>query len=592
MGSIAPVMPTLRFRRLPLCRPLLRGLCLLLAASSLSAQTHCDAIAKTYSDSDAAPRGSFAWSMRLGQWFEHRGENHCALRAYLAASAKEDSSADAHYQVGRMDVVTGDPLQGARQFSNAVALNPTSVAFRLAAGETEEKLNNAAEAERLYREGLQRTPSSPLVSEHLAALLGRERQYIAAIRYWQLALSLDPANTGDLVSLAAGFTDAGQYNRAISILKDLLRTHPNDESAHFSLGAAYARNGQYPEAAIAYQDALRLQPRDSATQLSLAKVFTILLRYDDARSLLADYTAAHPRDAVALALLGRADCDLGRLKEAAPVLRKAADLDPSSWEAQYYLGVALQDDGDARDAVAPLQRAEQIRPAAVEAHFQLSRAYRTLHEDRLKDKELVLIQHDHAAQSNQVHAIVLANEGNHLLTAADPQAALDRYRQALDLDPRNARLYFDISLAYRQLHKADEEKKALLQSQALDPGFADAHNQLGILDSATGDSKGAIREFLLAIHDDPDSAAALSNLGALLARQQDTTRAEYFLNRAVESDSSLVSAWVNLGLVLAQQGKFKEGLQAEQKALSLLPNDTGARAAAGSIEAALQGTPR
>ena len=451
--------------------------------------------------------------------------------------------------------------------------------------------NNSDQLEQSYRASLELNPGSTELLSHLAALLESRKKYKAAIHYWQQALALRPGDSTFRLSLGIEYLQAGQYAEAISTLQRLIKEHLENEPALFSLGSAYARQGQYSQAVDIYGQALRLDPHDDDTRLAMASALSSLLRFEEARDLLTVYLARHSDDAGALSLLGRADQVLGYPVEAEANLRRAAHISPGLYDAQYNLGLVLLQTGGWQEAIDCFNRAATIRADSLEPHYQLAKAYRSLHNVELASRESGLVEQQRGKDVDRTRALVLANQASADLSAGKTQAAIDGYQSALALDSKNAKLIYDLALAYRKAGANVEERQALAKAETLDPALAVVHNQLGLLAFAQQDMESAKTEFNAAINDDPDFAEALSNLGVLYGSAGDVANAELYLRRAIESDPSLIQAHVNLGLMLAAEGKRNAALRAENDALSLAPEDRMAQVAKQRIEFEKQAAP-
>ena len=439
--------------------------------------------------------------------------------------------------------------------------------------------------EETYRAGLEVDPNSTGLLMHLAELLETREEYKAAIHYRQQLLSLQPANVTYRFLLGVAYLKAGLYSEAIGTLEALTRDHPDHEAGYFSLGSAYARRGQFSQAADAYQKALALDPHDDQARLALASALTTLLRYQDARPLVLDYLSRHAEDPRALSLLGQADQVLGNSREAEDMLRHATRLSPGLYDAHYQLGLVLLQKGDVQAAVDCFERAAALQPTSPEPHYQLSRAYRSLQQMDLAQREGRLVEEQHQQSAQQTRALVLANQAAADFSAGRTQIAIDGYRAALALDPKNGKLLYDLALAYGKHGDTSLEKQALLQAEAFSPSLAVVHNQLGMLALQQQAVDSARKEFQQAIADDPEFAEALSNLGVLYGRAGDVAGAEWYLRRAIENEPGLIEAHVNLGLMLAAESKLAAAARAEQDALALSPHDPGAQAARKRIAA-------
>src|ERR1700730_17959176 len=87
------------------------------------------------------------------------------------------------------------------------------------------------------------------------------------------------------------------------------------------------------------------------------------------------------------------------------------------------------------------------------------------------------------------------SEANAALQSGDAKRAAELYREVITEDPRNPRTYYNLALALRRLGDVPAERESLEKALALDPGFAAALNQIGLLDLDAGRPAEAERRF-------------------------------------------------------------------------------------------------
>src|SRR2546429_9317214 len=110
----------------------------------------------------------------------------------------------------------------------------------------------------------------------------------------------------------------------------------------------------------------------------------------------------------------------------------------------------------------------------------------------------------------------LNSQGNDLLEKGFSREAAAAYRKALLLEPKDARLHYNLALALSKLQEHSDEERQLRQAIELDPHFAQAQNPLGssLLLSERFDEAG--REFRVAVDSDTPDAEALIKFGPSL----------------------------------------------------------------------------
>ncbi len=176
-------------------------------------------------------------------------------------------------------------------------------------------------------------------------------------------------------------------------------------------------------------------------------------------------------------------------------------------------------------------------------------------------------------QGNDSPAVLIENatESNRAVNIPEfvniPKGGLER------IDVPAAEFYRLYDLAYELGEKGDTEAAIRMWREALqlEPEDARAHNNLGglllrarRLDEAEAHLRAALRA-------DESASNARSNLGLLLMQRQRWSEARRELERALELNPDLAEARVNLGGVLLVQGRHAEAAAQLRKALELEP---------------------
>lgn len=110
---------------------------------------------------------------------------------------------------------------------------------------------------------------------------------------------------------------------------------------------------------------------------------------------------------------------------------------------------------------------------------------------------------------------------------------------------------------------------AFSQALRLDPKSAEAHFDLGLVRQREHDPAAALREFRMALEDDP---ALLQAHCAVASALVDPTEAETELRKALESDPNLVCAMDGLAQILLKGGRYDAALAYWRRATQIQPN--------------------
>jgi thioredoxin-like negative regulator of GroEL len=116
----------------------------------------------------------------------------------------------------------------------------------------------------------------------------------------------------------------------------------------------------------------------------------------------------------------------------------------------------------------------------------------------------------------------------------------------------------EVELADRAEKKKDTATAIdhLQKAIALDPGFMEAHNSLGIRYISTGEDDRALTEFRAALELDPRNSGLQANVSAVLLRLRQPAEAENAARRSVDLDGSNPRAHYLLALALVDQRKI------------------------------------
>ncbi len=130
---------------------------------------------------------------------------------------------------------------------------------------------------------------------------------------------------------------------------------------------------------------------------------------------------------------------------------------------------------------------------------------------------------------------------------ADParwEQALDAYRRVVALDPTYAAAWNNQGLLLHRMGRYDEARGAYRRAVEQDPQCAEAAYNLGSLDEDCGDVDGAVAHYRYALALSPDYADAHFNLAAALARAGRGAEAMGHWQRYLELDSG--SPWARI----------------------------------------------
>ena len=249
----------------------------------------------------------------------------------------------------------------------------------LTAGREALERGEYAQAERLFREQVAKTPQSAEALSNLGTVLAREQKFDEAIKTYERALRADPKLTGVYFNLGVAYFKAGRYQAAVTPFEMFLKSQPKDPRARQLLAVSFVESAQYQRGIVLLEQLSQEQPNDPSVLFALAgahiragdevrgkqllkQLDTLNLppasvhllqgmlyyrgqQYDDSERELQEAVRLDPRSAPALAALGRLRLRVNDDTAAIDFFERALAIQPQDAESNYQLGVLLGRNG-------------------------------------------------------------------------------------------------------------------------------------------------------------------------------------------------------------------------------------------------------
>lgn len=351
-----------------------------------------------------------------------------------------------------------------------------------------------------------------------------------------------------------------EYRKAIEL-------DPKFAPAYNALGVALRDQKDVKGAIAQFRKATEVDPKMELAFRNLGVMLHSIKDFDGSVAAFRKTVEINPKSAnvrfnLALALANNKDLD-GAIAE----YRKAVELDPKSAPIHFGLGVALHENKDSDAAIAVFRKVIELDPKHVKAHFNLGHV---LSERQRVDEAIAVVEKGLkvAPQDPLLHNLMGGCLTKNKDRWPEAEAAL---RKAIQLDPKFAIAHFNLGLLYFDMGKFADAEAVLQKATVLNPKLAEAFDHLGnsLFQQRKYDEAIVAHQKSLAIN--PRQAVAQRNLGAALYELKRHDEALIAIRKSIELDPRYVRAHFLLGRTLHAQKKWGDSLAALDKVLELEP---------------------
>jgi tetratricopeptide (TPR) repeat protein len=326
-----------------------------------------------------------------------------------------------------------------KQSAKAIAARPISVPFGLGAGEFPTDYVQPTSPV-----VVKKAPPVPIVRDAKSDIQNaldafRSGKIDLAKKLIDDALKVDPNNEQAYASYGAVIGSRGEVQSEIDWEKRALAFNKTDAIAHMNLAWALARSGKWQEALPEYDQAVGFEPNlvEAKVGLGLAEMYTDRLAL--ASATLSEAAEKYPKEAMPHVALSLLLAKQGEYGDAQAELQKAIDVQPEN--------------ADALERVGAQELANENWQKAAEIYSKVLKVY--------------------PQDSQGWLGLALALERTDL-----KQKALNSFRKAAALSPKNSLIHMALALAYESRGRVAEAELELEEALRLNPEYRLAATQV------------------------------------------------------------------------------------------------------------------
>jgi putative PEP-CTERM system TPR-repeat lipoprotein len=311
--------------------------------------------------------------------------------------------------------------------------------------EVQEALGHKADAQDLYRQILELSPSDLPVRMKLAGLLIEAKDYDGARPILEEGLGNQPGNYQLLSGLVLVALRAGGLQAGLAKAEALQKVSGNLPAAARLTGDIYMSEKRFGDAASAYSAAMKLAP-SSALALHLGQALLAAGQPDKARGALQEWLARYPDDSGAAEVLAGWEIAANQLEDAKAHLKAVLDRRPNDAAALNNLAWIYQKQSNSSQARSLAEHAFLLAPTP---------------------------------QIADTLGWILTEQG-------DARVGVLLLRDAVSHMPNDPTLRYHLAVALKQTGQHDEAIKLLNQLTAGPENFPDKPEARRVLDELSG----------------------------------------------------------------------------------------------------------
>ncbi|RKF73138.1 DnaJ-like protein subfamily C member 7-like protein [Golovinomyces cichoracearum] len=356
---------------------------------------------------------------------------------------------------------------------------------------------------------------------------------------------------------------AKEYKKAIDEYTKAVNAQPSSATYLNNRAAAYISNGQHLQALDDCMQASQLDPQNSKISLRLARIYTSLGRPHDALETYSRIeTPVSEKDLAPAKLMmqhvkGAEDAlkndttgsmALHALDQAEKLIAFGVPK-PRKWslmrgEANLKIGNA-KSLGEAQNIAMTLLRTNNADPEALVLRG------RALYAQGENDKAITHFRQAINCDPDYREAVKylrivqklekMKNEGNSEYKSGKYQEAINKYTEALQIDPlnkgTNSKLLQNRAQCYLRLKSFKDAIADCESAIALDPSYIKAKKTKAAATGQSGDWEAAVRELKKLLEANPQDPAIAKDLRAAELEQKKRLRKDYYKILGVEKDA-------------------------------------------------------
>jgi pentatricopeptide repeat protein len=388
-----------------------------------------------------------------------------------------------------------------------------------------------------------------------------------AIAEFEKARQFDPKSPALASELAILYSEKGDFETSMTLLREALKWHPQDVDAHFLLAGVYTGRKDYPHALASYRKVIALDPKHILAHLYLGSLYAQMKDHDNAIDVLRKLLAIDPGHVIGRYYLAKVLMETKQDEEAEIEMKKALSLRPSFEPAMTDLGFLYERQDKFGLAIGIYEQITKMHPNRLKVRMRMGE---------------LLLREKREAEADKVFREILLQQ------AANKEAALtigliyleqNRYDRAVELlvnlhatYPDDQKIHYLLAAAYSEANRKAEALEILDQIAPDSEFYVNARIHAATILKKEGNADEAVKTVRKAVSYKKDAPALYLFLASLYDENKDYASVEQVLLEGLEASPQRTDMLYSLGVLYEKTGRFDEAIRQMRLILAMTPD--------------------
>jgi tetratricopeptide (TPR) repeat protein len=244
------------------------------------------------------------------------------------------------------------------------------------------QLKDSKNAIRYFREALDMSEAEDKDEIFLDLAMEHENagDYKKAVEVLREAIAFNPHNEGAIYEIAFCYDHLGEYESAIKCYSDYIDENPYSFTAWYNLGNAYTKLENYEKALWAYDYCVLINEEFGPVYFNMGNAYLSQEKYLLANESFHKCIELDGDDPMALCYIGEAHEQLNELELAKHFYKRSLELAPMLPDAWLGLGIIEDLEGRTKEGLVLLHKAAELDPENAGIYHVIAGAYEKIED--------------------------------------------------------------------------------------------------------------------------------------------------------------------------------------------------------------------